>query len=116
MTIQQLTQNNESEFVIFTLKDFIELEFKSWLCILEHEFLNGVHVILFEKIIDFNIIYDHGSIACKECINSGILMINLAVLKLFIDDRNSFSVEKRGKLSFYHSANHTLNEEDLVMT
>ena len=32
-TIQQLTENNESESIIFTLTDFMELEFKSWLCI-----------------------------------------------------------------------------------
>ena len=38
-SIQQLTENNESEYVCFTLKDFMELEFRSWLCICEHEFL-----------------------------------------------------------------------------
>ena len=43
-------------------------------------------------------------------------MINLAVFKLFIYERDSFSIEKREKFRLYHTANHTLNEEDLVMT
>ena len=77
-TIQQLTENNESESVVFTLEDFMELEFKSWLCICEHKFLKLVHVTLFEKIIDHNLIYDHDSFACQELINSGILMLNLS--------------------------------------
>ena len=96
-TIQQLTENNESESVFFTLTDFMELEFRSWLCICEHEFLKLLHVSLFEKLIDHNLIYDHDSIVCQELINSGILNINLAVFKLFIGDRNSFSIEKKGK-------------------
>ena len=53
---------------------------------------------LLEIIIDHNLIHDHDSFACREIINSGILMIILTVLKLFIDDRNSFSVEKWNKL------------------
>ena len=92
--IQQLTENNESESVMFTLTDFMELEFRSWLCICEHEFLKLVHVILFEKVIDHNLIYDHDSVVCQELINSGILRINLAVFKLFIGDRNIFSFKK----------------------
>ena len=94
----------------------MELEFISRLCICEHEYLKLVIVILFEKISDHNLNYDHDSFVCQELINSGILMINLAVLKLFIDDRNSFSIEKRKKLRLYQSANHTLNKEGLVMT
>jgi len=77
----------------------MELEFRSWLCICEHEFLKLLHVSLFEKLIDHNLIYDHDSIVCQELINSGILNINLAVFKLFIGDRNSFSIEKREKNS-----------------
>ena len=49
-TIQQLTENNESESMFFSLTDFMELEFRSWLCICEHEFLKLVHVSLFEKL------------------------------------------------------------------
>ena len=49
--IQQLNENNESEFesVIFSLEDFLNLELKSWLCICEHEYLKLVKVTLFEK-------------------------------------------------------------------
>ena len=68
--------NNESETVVFTLDNFMELEFKAWLCICEHEYLKLVNVTLFEKIIDHNLIYDHDSFDCQELINSGILIIN----------------------------------------
>ena len=61
-TIQQLTENNESESVIFSLSDFMDLEFKSWLCICEHEYLKLVKVTLFEKVIDHNLICDHNLI------------------------------------------------------
>jgi len=44
--------------------------------------------------IDHNLIYDHDSFVIQEIINSGMLMIILAILKLFIDDRNSFSHEQ----------------------
>ena len=60
-------------------------------------------------------IYDHDLFVCQELINSGILMINLAILKLFIDDRNSFSIEERKKLSLYQTTSHALNEEGLVI-
>ena len=40
-------------------------------------------------------------------------MINLAVLKLFVDDRNSFSIEKREKLSLYQTTSHALIEEKI---
>ena len=72
-------RNNESESVVFTLEDFMELEFKSWLCICEHEYLKLVNVTLFEKIIDHNLINDHDLFVCQQLINSGILLINLAV-------------------------------------
>ena len=39
-TVHQLTENNESENIAFTLEDYLELEFKAWLCICEHEYLN----------------------------------------------------------------------------
>ena len=51
-TVQQLTENNESESVVFTLDNFMELEFKAWLCICEHEYLKLVNATLFEQIID----------------------------------------------------------------
>ena len=38
-TIHQLTKNNESDNVVYTLETLMELEFKSWLCICEHEYL-----------------------------------------------------------------------------
>ena len=55
-TIQQLTENNESEPVIFSLSDLMDLEFKSWLCICEHEYPKLVEDTLFEKVIDHNLI------------------------------------------------------------
>ena len=39
-------------------------------------------------------------------------MINLAILKLFIADRNSFTVEERKKLGLNQNANLSLNEID----
>ena len=56
------------------------------------------------------------TIVCQELINSGILNINLAVFKLFIGDRNSFTIEKRTKLSLYQTSNHNLNAGSQVMT
>ena len=97
-TVSQLTENNESEIVTFTLDDLMELEFKTWLCICEHEYLKLLNVTLFEKMIDHNLIHDHDSFVIQEIINSGMLMIILAILKLFIDDRNSFSHEQWEKL------------------
>ena len=82
-TIHQLTENNESENVVFTLDNLMELEFKAWLCICEHEYKELGNITLFEKMIDHNLIYDHALFSCQELINSGILMINLAVLKLY---------------------------------
>ena len=48
-TVHQLTENNESENVVFTLDNLMQLEFKAWLCICEHEYLKLVNVTLFEK-------------------------------------------------------------------
>ena len=58
-TTQLLTESNESDSVIFSLKEFMDLEFKSWLCICEHEYLKLMKVTLFEMVIDHNMIYDH---------------------------------------------------------
>ena len=84
-----LQKNNESESVIFSLKEFMDLELKSWLCICEHEYLQRIKVTIFEKIIDHNMIYDRNIFVCHELIYSGMLRINIAILKLFINDRNS---------------------------
>ena len=89
-TIQQLTENNESECVLFSLDDFMELEFKSWLCICEHEYLKLVQVTLFDEVIDRNLMFDHNLFTCQELIKSGMFVINLAILKSFVDDRNIF--------------------------
>ena len=97
-TVFQLTESNESENVVFTLGNLMELEFKAWLCICEHEYIKLVNVTLFEKMIDHNLIYDHDSFVIQAIIYSGMLMIILAILKLFIDDRNSFSYEQWEKL------------------
>ena len=113
-TIQQLTENNESESVFFSLDDFMNLEFKSWLCICEHEYLKLVNVALFEEIIDHNLIYDRNLFICQELINSRMLMINLAILKLFIDDRNSFTIEERKNLGLHQNANLNLNEHQII--
>ena len=109
-TIQQLTENNESESVLFTLTDFMELEFRSWLCICEHEFLKLLHVSLFEKLIDHNLIYDHDKFGCQELINSGMLLINLDIMTSVIDDRNSFTIEERKNLGLNKKIISTSNE------
>ena len=106
----------------------MELEFKAWLCICEHEYLKLLNVTLFEKMIDHNLIYDHDSFVIQEIINSGMLMIILAILKLFIDDRNSFSYEQWEKLhqiksqpfpkeeSVIPQSNEEVKTDDLRMT
>ena len=127
-TVHQLTENNESENIAFTLEDYLELEFKAWLCICEHEYLKLLNVTLFEKLIDHNLIYDHDSFVIQEIINSGMLMIILAILKLFIDDRNSFFYEQWEKLhqiksqpfpkeeSVITQSNEEVKTDDLRMT
>ena len=79
-TIKQLTEQNESDSVLFSSEEFMDLEFKSWLCICEHEYLKLVKVTLFEKLIDHNLIYDHNIFVCQELINSGMILINLDIL------------------------------------
>ena len=76
----------------------MDIEFKSWLCICEHQYLKLVKVTLFEKVIDHNLIYDHNTFAYQQLIYSGI------ILKLFIDDRNSFHIEERKNLGLYKIA------------
>ena len=100
-SVRLLTEHNESESVIFSLQDFLDLEFKSWLCICEHEYLKLVKVTLFDKLIDHNLIYDHDIFECQELIYSGMLRINLAILKFFVDDRNSFTIEERKNLGLH---------------
>ena len=113
-TIQQLTENNESENVVFTLDNLMELEFKAWLCICEHEYLKLVNVTLFEKLIDHNLIYNHDAFVIQEIINSGLLLIILSVLKLFIDDRNSFSAEQWRRL--HQTKNQALQMEKTIIS
>ena len=113
-TIQQLTENNESECVLFSLDDFMELEFKSRLCICEHEYLKLVQATLFDEVIDRNLIFDHNMFTCQELLNSGMIVINLASMKSFVDDRNSFIIEERRNLDLNLNANFDLdtNNED----
>ena len=97
----------------------MELEFKSWLCICEHEYLKLVQVTLFEKVIDHNLIFDHDVFTCQELINSGMMVINLAIMKSFVDDRNSFIIKERRNLNFTVNAGYDLvddNEEKLRNT
>jgi len=48
-TVPQLTRNNESENVMFTLDNLMELEFKIWLYIYKPEYLKLVNVTFFGK-------------------------------------------------------------------
>ena len=61
-----INRKNDSEPVIFSLEELMDLEFKSCLCICEHEYLELVKVTLFVKMIDHNLIYDHNLFACQE--------------------------------------------------
>ena len=38
-TVKQLKEAVDSESVLFSLEDFMNLEFKCWLCVCEHEYL-----------------------------------------------------------------------------
>ena len=73
-----------------------------------------MNVTLFEKIIDHNLSYDHDSFVCQELINSEILLIKLAVLKLFINDRNSFSIEEWKRL--HQTPSHATAMEESVIS
>ena len=66
--------------------------------------------MLFEKVIDHNLIYDHNLFVCQELINSGMLLINLPILKLFIDDRNSFIIKERKNLNLNLDTSLNLDE------
>ena len=48
-TVHQLTENTESENVVFTLDNLMELEFKTWLCICKPEYLKLVNVTFLKK-------------------------------------------------------------------
>ena len=48
-TMEKLTEHNESESVMVSLVEFMDLECKSWLCICENEYIKFVKVLLFEK-------------------------------------------------------------------
>ena len=76
-TIEQLTEDNNSESVLFSLEDSMNLEFKSWLCICEHKYLKIINVTVFDKRIDHNLINEHDPFACLELINSGMLKLNM---------------------------------------
>ena len=104
--IQQLTE--------FSLDDFMQLEFKSWLCICEHEYLKLVQVTLFKEVIDRNLIVDHNLFTCQELIISGMFVINLAILKSLVDDRNSFIIEEMRNLNLKLNVSSDLdsNNED----
>ena len=43
-------------------------------------------------------VFDHDLFTCQELINSGMIVINLAIKKSFVDDRNSFIIEERRNL------------------
>ena len=109
-TIKQLTENNESESVMFSSEEFMKLEFKFWLCNCEHEYLKLVNLTLFESMIDHNLIYDHDKFGCQELINSGMLLINLDIMKFFINDKNSFTIEERKNLGLNKKIISTSNE------
>ena len=83
-----------------------------FLCICEHEYLKLVNIILFETVIDHNLIYNHDLFACQEISNSGMLLINLAILKLFIDDRNSFTFEERKNFGLTQNAIRNVDEKN----
>ena len=40
-TIEQQTEHNETESEMFSLEEFMDLEFKSWLCICENEYISS---------------------------------------------------------------------------
>ena len=61
---------------------------------IQDEYLKFVNIILFDKLIEFNLINDHGFDAILELIRSGMLKINLGILKDFINDRNHFCREE----------------------
>ena len=93
-TMKQLMENNLSESALFSLEELMNLEFKSWLAFANMS-ISG-HV--FDELIDHNLIYHHDIYKCQEKINSGMLLITLAIMKLFIDDRNGFAIEERRNL------------------
>ena len=92
----------------------MDLEFKSWLCICEHEYIKLVKATLSEKVIDHNLICDHNTFAYQALIYSGMIRINLAILKFFIDDRNSFHIEERKNFGLYKTVKADEIEHQIV--
>ena len=97
---------------MFSLEDFMELEFKSCLCICEQRYLKLVHIPLFEGEIDGNSIFDRKLFNCQALINSGMMAINLTIMKSFINDRNSFMIEERINLHLNLNANLDLDNNN----
>ena len=94
-SIKQLTEDNDRESVRFLLEDFISLKFKSRLCICKHEYLKLNIVTLFNKLIEHNFINKHDFYLCLELIGPGTLKSNMSIVKLFINNINSFAIEER---------------------
>ena len=80
-TIQQLTENNESEYVVLSWKI-------SWTS-------NSNHGFACAKMSISNWLMLHCLTTTFLAANSGMLLMNLAILKLFVDGRNSFTIEDK---------------------
>ena len=62
--------------------------------------------------MDHNLVFEHDIFVHQELINLAMLLINLAILKLFVNNRNSFTVEEKKKLGLNKNANPILNEHN----
>ena len=71
-----------------------------------------MNITLFEKVIDRNLIYDHAIFTCQDLINSGMMVINLAIMKSFVDGRNSFIIEERKNLDLNMNASLDLDNDN----
>ena len=66
--------------------------------------------------MDHNLIFYYSVFACRGLINSGVMVIFLAIMKSFADDRNRFIIEESRNLNFTVNAGFDLvddNEEKL---
>ena len=102
-TIEQLIEHGESESVFLQRVHGLRVQILALHC--ENKYLMLVKVTLFEKVIEHNLIYNHNLFVCQELINSGMFLIFLDILKLFIGGRNSFIIEEIKKLGLYMNAN-----------